>query len=567
MSRMAESFPTEFLTQSALCTDKILAVLRSPYLIVRTRTVWGRDCVRVLTSQPLQPTRAKLMTKFIRIHIPAVALLLGGFTALTDRALAQPGVPLWTNYSVVYPQHLTPTDDYGNHLLTTDNNGNVIVAGTAYPAFNDYATVKISSSGVSLWTNRFSGPGNNRDVAFAVAVDNANNVFVTGYGTYSALDTDYVTIKYSSGGVPLWTNRYNGPAGSYDVAASMIVDTGGNVLVTGTSRGTGGNIEWATVKYSNSGALRWARRYGDPGGADAWVASVAVDNANVYVAGYNAAGEFATVAYSSLTGTPLWTNNYGRGYSLSRVQEVVADNNGHVFVTGSFSKHDMPQFDQDYVTLAYSSAGVPLWTNRFEGLGLSHDNDDRAVGLTVSGGNVFVLGSSMGPDSYQDFATVAYSTTGALLWTNRFSGDWGHDFPAAIASDAGNVFVTGLRGDAALNTSYCVTLAYSGAGARLWSRELTYDIITPIEIAVDSSGNVFITGYGLSSGVTIKYAALPRLVLQWVNGRLVISWTSPGCNLQSSPNVTGPYITIPGAASPYTNAPSGGQQFFRLRCN
>jgi len=507
------------------------------------------------------------MIKLIRIDIPAVVLLLGGLTGLTHHAFAQTGKALWTNYCVVYPQ-APSTDDYGNHLLTTDNSGNVIVAGTAYPNFNDYATVKISSNGVSLWTNRFSGPGNNQDVATAVAVDSANNVFVTGYGTYSALDGDYVTIKYSSTGIPLWTNRYNGPAGSYDGATSMAVDTAGNVLVTGTSRGTGGNVEWATVKYSNSGALRWAQRYGDPGSASAWAVSVAVDSTNVYVLGYNAPGEFATVAYSSLNGAPLWTNNYAPVYSIARAQEVVTDTNGHVFVTGFASKHETPPFDQDYVTLAYSSAGVPLWTNRFQGLGFLHDNDDRAIGLAVSRGNVFVLGSSAGADSYQHFATVAYSTTGAQLWSTLFSGDWGSDSPAAIAADRdGDVFITGLRGDAALNTAYCVTLAYSSAGGRFWSHEIRYDIISPTEIATDAAGNVFVTGYGASSGVTIKYAAVPHLVLQWLNGRLVISWTSPGCTLQSSSKLGGTWIDVPGATSPYPISPTGGQQFFRLRCN
>jgi hypothetical protein len=506
------------------------------------------------------------MIKLIRIDILAVALVLGGLTGLTQHAFAQVGRALWTNYCVVYPQTPT-TDDYGNHLLTTDSSGNVIVAGTAYPTFNDYATVKISSNGVSLWTNRFSSPGNNRDVASAVAVDSANNVFVTGYGTYSALDGDYVTIKYSSAGIPLWTNRYNGPAGSYDGAAAMAVDTGGNVFVTGTSRGTGGNNEWATVKYSNSGALRWAQRYGDPGGADAWAVSVAVDSTNVYVAGYNLAGEFATIAYSSLNGMPLWTNNYGPVHSIARAQEVATDTNGHVFVTGYASKHETPPFDQDYVTLAYSSGGVPLWTNRFQGLGLNYDNDDRAVGLAVSHGNVFVLGSSMGADANQDFALVAYSTAGAQFWSTRFSGDWGHDSPAAIAASSdGDVFITGRRGDATLNTEYCVTLAYSSVGTRFWSHEIRYDVITPSEIATDTAGNVFVTGYGLSSGVTIKYAAVPHLVSQWLNGRLVISWTSPGCTLQSSTDVAGPYIDIPGATSPYTISPTGGQRFFRLKC-
>jgi hypothetical protein len=493
-----------------------------------------------------------------------------GLSALFAPAtFAQSRAPLWTNYSRVDPETLT-VDDKGNHLLCTDNNGNVIVAGLPLPVPPyDYVTVKISSSGESLWTNRFSSPGNNQDVASFVAVDGANNVFVTGYATYSPADEDYVTIKYSSAGIPLWTNRYNGPAGSYDEATSMAVDSAGNVIVTGTSFNGGGGREWATVKYSNSGTLRWAQRYGDPGSSDAWAVSVAVDSTNIYVLGYNTVGDFATVAYSSLSGRPLWTNNYGPGYFVSRPEEIATDNKGHVFVTGYAPKNSTYPFDEDYVTLAYSSTGLPLWTNLYVGLGLSFDNDDRAVGLAVSHGRVFVLGSSMGADGRQEFATVAYSTAGALLWTDRFAGDWGFDYPVAIAADrVGNVFVTGLRGDATLNSEIYVIKAYSGAGTLLWTNEMIFDLIAPNEIAVNSSGEVFVTGSGTSGGVTLKYAAsLPRLTFQWLNKQFVITWDNPDCVLQASPSVIGTFTDIVGATSPYTNSATGLRQFFRLNCN
>ena len=39
------------------------------------------------------------------------------------------------------------------------------------------------------------------------------------YGSVSALD--FTTIAYSGAGVPLWTNRYNGPVNSYDSATAI----------------------------------------------------------------------------------------------------------------------------------------------------------------------------------------------------------------------------------------------------------------------------------------------------------------------------------------------------------
>ena len=53
----------------------------------------------------------------------------------------------------------------------------------AAEAICDYATIKYSSAGMPLWTNRYNGPGNGDDEANAVAVDGNNDVIVTGYST------------------------------------------------------------------------------------------------------------------------------------------------------------------------------------------------------------------------------------------------------------------------------------------------------------------------------------------------------------------------------------------------
>ncbi len=410
------------------------------------------------------------------------------------------------------------------HAIAVDGNGNVFVTGRSLSSgslgSDDYATVAYSGAGVPLWTNRYNGPGNSNDVARAIAVDGSGNVFVTGYsrGTNSADSEDYATIAYSGAGVGLWTNRYNGPGNSYDQAYAIAVDGNGNVFVTGVSAGVG----YATIKYSNAGVPLWTNYYTGPWNLDGGNA-IAVDRSgNVIVTG-NSFGDgsyydYLTIKYSG-AGVPLWTNRYdGSGKANDFAAAIAVDWNGNVFVTG----RSYGSSNDDYATVAYSSAGVEMWANRYNGPGNSFD---QAYAIAVAGsGNVFVTGYSYGDGSGNyDYATLAYSGAGVPLWTNRYNGP-GHSFDRAVAiavDGSGNVFVTG-ESYASGTAVDCATVAYSGAGVGLWTNRYDggFGSDEGNAIAVDGSGNVFVTGY--SSGIgshndyaTIRYEAvsLPSIAI------------------------------------------------------
>ena len=64
-----------------------------------------------------------------------------------------------------------------------------------------------------------------------------------------------MTIRYSSTGTPVWTNRYNGPADDRDQPKAIAVDAAGNVIVTGFSS-NGTNDDDYTVKYAAATVIR-----------------------------------------------------------------------------------------------------------------------------------------------------------------------------------------------------------------------------------------------------------------------------------------------------------------------
>jgi hypothetical protein len=366
------------------------------------------------------------------------------------------GVALWTN------RYNGPMDGNDSALaLGVDGNGNVFVTGYSWNGISyDYVTVGYSNTGIGLWTNRYEGRPT------ALAMDPSGNVLVTGVSRGSGGSIDYATVSYSNLGLPLWTNTYNGPANLDDYAQGIAVDHNGNVFVTGYSVNTNPfNIAYATIAYSNNGLPLWTNRYQKSANSTDSANAVATDSiGHVFVTG-SSGGDYATLAYSS-AGLPLWTNRFSdpnsNGGDMAEAMAVAS--NGRVFVTGrSYNGHDY-----DYATLAYSADGVPVWTNRYGGL---VDGSDYPTAIAVdSSANVFVTGSASSSPS-GDYGTVAYSNAGLPLWTNRYEGPGkGDDYPHALAVDnSGNVFVTGYSWVPAISAPppggyfYCATIKYSSS--------------------------------------------------------------------------------------------------------
>jgi uncharacterized delta-60 repeat protein len=397
------------------------------------------------------------------------------------------------------------------YAVAVDVSGNVYVTGSSYGSngLNDFATVKYSSSGDTLWVQRYNGPADNWDAARDLALDASGNVYVTGE-SYSSDSFDYVTIKYTPSGTQEWVARYNGQEGSDDQPAALSVDASGNVYVTGQSSGSGTFYDYATVKYSPTGTQEWVARYNGPGNTKDSASALGVDGSgNVYVTGDSGEGsenlsDYVTVKYDP-SGAQQWVARYSSLYDYAT--DLAVDASGTVWVTGySFGSGT----GYDYATVRYSTNGVQRWVARYHG-GLS---DDLAYALAVDGsGNVYVTGEAIVPGGNTDYGTVKYNARGRQQWVALYNGP-GNALDRAndIAVDAsGNAYVTGeSRGSGGVDDY--ATVKYDSSGTEEWvtryaGRGDTFDLASAI--AVNGSGNVYVTGRSTKVGgsiwVTIKY--------------------------------------------------------------
>jgi outer membrane protein assembly factor BamB len=285
----------------------------------------------------------------------------------------------------------------------------------------DYATICYeASTGRMLWVRRFNGPANDDDMGSRLAVSpGGSKVFVTGSSIGSAGDEDYQTVAYDARtGTQLWNKRYDSGAGDDDRTSSIAVTPGGGqVFVTGS----GGN-HISTAAYSAStGTQQWVTIYDGPGDGIDQASALAVSpgGSKIYVAGYSSGltsdYDFATVAYEASTGAEQWVARYEGPGPHNRANDNpsavnVSPGGTKVFVTGTSAGTGGGSFANDYATVAYSAAtGDQLWAARYNG---PKNDDDWAYGLGVGPGGkkVFVTGASGDGGSFNDYATVAYST-------------------------------------------------------------------------------------------------------------------------------------------------------------
>jgi len=168
--------------------------------------------------------------------------------------------------------------------IAVDLSGNVYVTGRSQGSGLDFdiVTIKYSSNGGRLWVARYNNSlANGNDEAVAIAADSAGNVFVTGH-SFNGTNNDYITIMYNSSGIEQWAIRYDNSG--IDEAADIAIDTDGNIYVTGRSQ-DGGDFDYFTIKYDSSRNMVWRVRYDSTFGDDEARALVIDSLGNVYVTG------------------------------------------------------------------------------------------------------------------------------------------------------------------------------------------------------------------------------------------------------------------------------------------
>ncbi|GAH81814.1 unnamed protein product, partial [marine sediment metagenome] len=131
------------------------------------------------------------------------------------------------------------------------------------------------------------------------------------------------------------------------------------------------------------------------------------------------------------------------------------------------------------------------------------DYSEECRGVAVdSSDNIYLVGYtelSVGEwDVERDIAVVKFDNSGELLWNSTWGtssdNEWAHD----IAIDSsGNIYISGITSPLNDSRKHIVLIKFNNIGEELWN--ITYDIGTNIyqaKITVDSSDNVYLVRGG-----------------------------------------------------------------------
>jgi peptidoglycan hydrolase-like protein with peptidoglycan-binding domain len=407
------------------------------------------------------------------------------------------------------------------------------------------SVIASSSSSQSYFAVTFGGTNNNQGES--IAVDSSGNIYITGYfyetvdfgggNVTSAGSTDIFVLKLNSSGTFQWVNTYGGT--SFDFGRGIAVDSSGNIYITGYFYETvdfgAGNITSAggadifVLKLNSSATFQWVSTFGSTSidvGEDITVDS----SGNSYITGYFegtvdfGAGNVTSAGSADIfvlklnsSGTFQWVNTYG-GSAFDVGMDITVDSSGNSYTTGYFE--GTVDFGAGNVTsagaadifiLKLNSSGTFQWVNIFGGT-----STDVGQGIAVdSSGNSYITGSFQGtvdfgsgditPSGFDDIFVLKVNPSGTFQWVSTFGGtsiDVGED----IAVDSsGNSYITGsFQGTVDFGAGNVtsaggadiIVLKLNSSGTFQWVN--TYGGTSGDVgegITVDSSGNSYITGW------------------------------------------------------------------------
>ena len=375
--------------------------------------------------------------------------------------------------------------------------------------YSDILISKYDTDGNNIWQRKLATSSDSSDIGYGIAVDPSNNVYVVcnQRDNYAYI----VTVKYDSLGNIQWQRKLAGTTDDL-YKFDIVVDSSGNSYISGRIP-MNYEINTIVAKYDTNGNIQWQRKL-----SGALVSAIAIDSSGTYayIAGFASNGSNNDMLIAKIYINGGTTGTYGLfTYSVSTLAEaagtLVPSTPDPLFASQSLSRtHLIPSFTEAEGGLTRSYQGLvadkDVWTSTF---GASGSSLESANGIALdSAKNIYTIGKTLHTSGTTDSLLVKYNNSGTIQWQRTLTGSNSNDSGNGIAIDSfDNIYTVGTTGS---NANDIVISKYNTSGVIQWQAILgTSTAQTGNGIAVDSSGNVYITSTTINGTdydiITAKY--------------------------------------------------------------
>ncbi len=340
----------------------------------------------------------------------------------------------------------------------------------------------------------------------------------------------------------LWTKQF-GTTQYYDYALGVAADSEGNAISVGYTRGsiddtnTSANIgryDGFIAKYDKDGNKTFIKQIGTS--SYDWITGVVTSGTDIYITGYtygnmddtNGSAQQGSydgfVAKYDKNGNEVFSKQFGTT-STDYINAVTIDSGNNIYVAGytygTFTDETRVGSYDGFI-VKYNSSGTKQWAKQF-----GTTSTDYITGVaTDSNNNIYVSGYTYGTfdariGSYDGFI-VKYDDNGTKDWTRQF-GTTSTDYITSVAVDSSNnIYAVGysygkLADETRLGSYDGIIVKYNDEGVQQYAKQFGTSSVDYIkDIAIDSSNNIYATGYtygtmgesgrfGSYDGVVIKF--------------------------------------------------------------
>lgn len=306
--------------------------------------------------------------------------------------------------------------------------GNRVAYGGA-----DIFLLKLNSSGVHQWSQRFGGTGNETAEGIAVKADGTNAITGSfgalgdGTGNFGGTilqahgsNADIFVASYDSSGTHIFSKGLGGTG--TDTGLDIAIDASSGAIVVGatffssmsvgcTGLTSNGDKDAIIIKYTSAGLISWMRQFGGTSADNP--SGVSIDSAgNVIVAGNflttinfggtthtNTGGADLFIAKYTSGGVWTWDNVYGDGGAGTQSLAAVAlDGSNNISITGSMIEAidfgggplGIGSSTVDVFIAKYNSSGTHIWSARYTNVSGTETSMGNAM---TSAGGVVIVGN------------------------------------------------------------------------------------------------------------------------------------------------------------------------------